>query len=94
MQFSSDDALVVSTNEKDPNIFVWDTLSGTEEMTLVGHRDVVNDLAFKFASPILASASQDTYIRVWDMDSGRMFPEGASLGSRVIHGCTGHIHQL
>lgn len=58
----------------DPSIFIWDALSGAKQRTLEGHSDAVNGLHFRpmpIACHILASASQDTSIRVWDVESGR-----------------------
>ncbi|KLO15554.1 WD40 repeat-like protein [Schizopora paradoxa] len=74
IRFSNDHSVIASTNVVGSNIVVWDALSGVKQKTLEGHSDIVNGLDFK-PSPtvdhILASASQDTSIRIWDVVSGR-----------------------
>ncbi|KAH6660693.1 WD40-repeat-containing domain protein [Truncatella angustata] len=54
----------------DAKIKIYDVISGTLVKTLVGHGAEINDLATCPNNPsILASASQDTTVRIWSLDS-------------------------
>ncbi len=51
---------------KDGTIRVWDTVKGTCEMVLTGHKGAVTAMAFNKTGALLASGSTDTDIIVWD----------------------------
>ena len=51
---------------------VWDVSSGVLLCSFEGHRDSINDLAFAPDGRLLASASQDGTLRLWDI--GRADP--------------------
>jgi len=50
---------------------VWDVTSGTELLTLPGHTDRVDWVAFNPKGDRLATASRDKTAKVWNADSGK-----------------------
>ncbi|KAF8639641.1 hypothetical protein AX17_000906 [Amanita inopinata Kibby_2008] len=69
-------AIVLAISGTDGNVNLWLRSSGDSfihSAALAGHEDWVRGLAFRFPSPpgqslILASASQDSTIRLWNID--------------------------
>ncbi len=60
----------------DGNVRVWQLhtipggITATQALTLSGHSDAVNAVAFSPTEPLLASASADRTIRLWDLRTG------------------------
>ena len=50
---------------------VWDTDTGRQLRTLIGHTDWVNSIAFAPNKGMLVSASIDGTIRIWDANTGK-----------------------
>jgi WD40 repeat protein len=58
---------------------VWDVVAGTELLTLRGHTDLVNGVAFHPKSKLLASAGADKRVKIWDLTRDpevRVIPRG------------------
>ena len=47
-------------------VILWDTASWREAVTLIGHNESVEDLAFTADGHLLATTSVDGTIRLWD----------------------------
>jgi WD40 repeat protein len=52
------------------SIRVWNAQTGTELMSLSGHNNFVNTLAFSGDGKLLASGSYDSTIKLWDVATG------------------------
>jgi platelet-activating factor acetylhydrolase IB subunit alpha len=48
----------------------WIPTAGAAKHTLTGHRDSVNMVAFHPIYTVLATASDDCSVKIWDWDSG------------------------
>jgi WD40 repeat protein len=49
---------------------LWDALSNESDMLLRGHGNAVHSLTFLRDSGLLASASEDATVKIWDVDAG------------------------
>lgn len=52
------------------SIKIWDVAGRTVRSDLRGHTDKIDLLAWSSADSLLVSASQDTTLRVWEVESG------------------------
>lgn len=52
-------------------IHIWDVGTKTEVWTLEGHTDYIQSLVWNSDGTLLASASEDQTVRVWDVASGQ-----------------------
>jgi serine/threonine protein kinase/WD40 repeat protein len=55
----------------DFNIYIWDVETGQRQTVLAGHVGFITSVAFNHAGNLLASASYDGVVRLWNPDSGR-----------------------
>ena len=56
----------------DKNIRLLDLHTRNQKDVLAGHKSDVDSLAFSPTGEILASGSEDTTIRLWDVDTGEL----------------------
>ncbi len=67
--FSPDGTQIVSGG-RNKTVIVWDTASGDEVRSLVGHNDLVSSVAFSPDGTRIVSGSWDKTLRIWDAASG------------------------
>jgi WD40 repeat protein len=67
----SADGKRLATGCMDYRIYVWDAETGQRQAVLEGHTAHVQSLAFNHAGNLLASASLEGLIRLWNPDGGR-----------------------
>ncbi len=65
------DGLWVATASDDKTAKIWDTQSGKEVATLMGHLGEITALAFSPDGNRLATASEDRTVKIWDCKSGK-----------------------
>ena len=63
----SPDGKTIATASNDTTVKLW-TLDGNLLTTLVGHKNVVNDVSFSPDGRMIASASNDNTIKLWNRD--------------------------
>lgn len=94
MQLSPDDRLLATgtggevinlverdfTRIEDNLVRIWDTQSGELIASLSGHTDTIRDLDFTPDSRRIVSSSNDTTIRVWDVESQTEVARGGEEG--------------
>ena len=67
----SPDGQRLATACLDFNIYVWEVATGRRPTVLAGHVGLIMSLAFNHAGTLLASASYDGVVRLWNPDTGR-----------------------
>jgi hypothetical protein len=67
----SPDGRIIASGSLDATVKLWDTATGKELRTLIGHTSLVSTLAFSPDGKILASGGVDFAIRTWDVLTGK-----------------------
>ncbi len=68
----SPDGKYLAAGFRDGNVKIWHAVSGQEYMTLKGHTDGVNIIAFNQDSSFLVTASSDQTAKVWNVATGNV----------------------
>ncbi len=76
------DGTMIAVGVEDRSVRIWDVKTGRERLTLRGHRDLVNSIAFSPDGRRLVTGSYDRSVRVWDVATGE---------SRVLSGHVGPV---
>ncbi|PGH08774.1 hypothetical protein AJ79_05873 [Helicocarpus griseus UAMH5409] len=81
----NDSLLVVASN---PNIAIWDLASGGLLHVFEGHQDAITSIALSGDTKLLASASGDFTVRLWDLDitAPRGDADSCPIQSAVLSG--------
>ncbi|MEO2036977.1 MAG: c-type cytochrome domain-containing protein [Planctomycetaceae bacterium] len=66
----SPDTVLLATADRAGGLHVWETFTGRNYATLLGHSAQVNAVSWRIDSNVLASASKDTSIKLWEMEGG------------------------
>ncbi|XP_076340067.1 WD repeat and SOCS box-containing protein 1-like isoform X2 [Tachypleus tridentatus] len=86
--FSVSKDLVLATGLNNGRIRTWDIFTGNLILELMDHKSVVTHVAFApNGSLVLASVSQDTTIKFWDLnDDGNMF-KTLKMNGKAVYSC-------
>ncbi|MFH0902681.1 MAG: WD40 repeat domain-containing protein, partial [Pseudomonadota bacterium] len=66
----SPDGKLLATGAFDNSVILWNVATAAPQQVLVGHRSIVSGVVFS-PGGLLASASPDDTIRLWDLDTGQ-----------------------
>jgi len=84
----SKDGTRVAAWSRGNRVRVWDTETGAEVSTLIGHSEWVSRAAFDRTSNLIATASADGTVRVWETETGLLLttlqPEAGELTDVVL----------
>lgn len=73
-----------ATANADKTAILWDALTGKKLFSLIGHTDVIGQVAFSPDGTCLATTSRDDTVRLWDARSGKQLLTLFSPAGNVI----------
>jgi WD40 repeat protein len=84
----SPDGLLIAAGDRFGGLFVWETRTGQEFLTLRGHVKAVNATVWGASTDRLVTCGDDGSVRIWDLHSGKVASDwkahdGAVLGLDV-----------
>ena len=68
LAFARDDCTLASGG-KDTEIALWDLVREACQHRLKGHKDIIHDIVWVERLRMIVSASQDSHVRVWDVET-------------------------
>ena len=66
----SPDGVLLATGDRNGGLFVWEAFTAREFFTLKGHTASITDISWRGDSNIVASSSEDTTVRLFEMENG------------------------
>jgi platelet-activating factor acetylhydrolase IB subunit alpha len=72
------------SGSRDKTIKIWEVKNSRCVVTLTGHDNWVNEVAFHPNGRFLLSVSDDKSIRVWDLNNGRCYKKMLNAHSHFI----------
>jgi WD40 repeat protein len=83
--FSPDSSQIAVAGDRDGKVEVYRTRDSQLVMDLVGHTQVVNEVAFSPDGKLIATGSNDNSVRLWDAQTGKSIRTLSSHQGRVTH---------
>ena len=86
VEFSPDGATIAATTWSGAlggTARFYDAWTGEERQRLYAHRDTIANLEFSPDGALLATASRDQSVRIWDIDKGVQVTSYVDLGDRI-----------
>ena len=86
VEFSPDGATIAASTYSSGQggmAVVYDSATGSEQLRLYAHRDVIANLEFSPDGALLATASRDQSVKLWDIDKGVLVTSYVDLGDRI-----------
>ena len=83
--FSPDSSQIAVAGAGDGKVEVYRTRDSQLVMDLVGHSQVVNEVAFSPDGKLIATGSDDNSVRLWDAQSGKSIRTLSGHQGRVTH---------
>ncbi|HKI20502.1 MAG TPA: hypothetical protein VKA15_21620, partial [Isosphaeraceae bacterium] len=60
----------LATGDRNNGLVVWEAATGREFFDLRGHQACITDISWRLDSNVVASASEDGTVRLWEMENG------------------------
>ncbi|KAF8780268.1 hypothetical protein HU200_001944 [Digitaria exilis] len=76
--FSSDGALLASAGDEN-KVFIWNLRNNLEQCSWEAHSSFVTDISFRPNATMLATASSDKTVRLWDASQGDYYAQTQSF---------------
>lgn len=90
----SPDGVLLATGDRAGGLYVWEAFTAREYFTLRGHTAAITDVSWRLDSNVVASVSEDTTIRLFEMENGnqvRTWGAHGGGGQAVCYGKDGKI---
>jgi hypothetical protein len=80
----SPDGVLLATADRNGGLFVWEAYTGREYFNLRGHTAAITDVSWRADSNVLASCSEDSTVRLWEMENGGQIRSWGAHGGGTL----------